>query len=192
MQYRILCATPRDRFQVRDLNEKRKASSEQKKTDKEIYDVWKLVGEYKRSSDLHQLRKTAWKLPTLILGSVCERVSFLPRYTVNVVSVYQPKIVLYPFHQTTSSFDPVACTLQKSASSSHQFEKIPASVKVFIAEKAELQCCSHPNLSSWLTNVSLNLCRISTSLPRCGSGKNTIKWLQLERGKKKWRRDNFQ
>ena len=107
VQYRILCATLRDRFRVRDLYEKRKASSEQKKTDKEIYDVLKLVGEYKRSSDLHQLRKTAWKLPTLILGSVCERVSSLPRYTVDVVSVYQPKIVLYPFHQTTSSFDPV-------------------------------------------------------------------------------------
>ena len=30
------------------------------------YDVWNLVGEYKRSSDLYQLRKTAWKLPTLI------------------------------------------------------------------------------------------------------------------------------
>ena len=44
------------------------------------YDVWNLVGEYKRSSDLYQLRKTAWKLPTLIPGSVCERVSSLPRY----------------------------------------------------------------------------------------------------------------
>ena len=32
------------------------------------YDVWNLVGEYKRSSDLYQLRKTAWKLPTLIPG----------------------------------------------------------------------------------------------------------------------------
>ena len=34
--------------------------------------------------------------------------------------------MLYPFLQTTSSFDPVTYTPQKSASSSHQFEKIPA------------------------------------------------------------------
>ena len=51
----------------------------------------------------------------------------------------------YLFHQTTNRFDLAACALQKSASSSHQFEKIPASVKVFSAEKAELQCSSRPN-----------------------------------------------
>ena len=36
VQYRLLCSTLPDRFQVYDLYEKRKASPEQKKTDKEI------------------------------------------------------------------------------------------------------------------------------------------------------------
>ena len=36
VQYRLLCSTLPDLFQVYDLYEKRKASPEQKKTDKEI------------------------------------------------------------------------------------------------------------------------------------------------------------
>ena len=66
----------------------------------------------------------------------------------------------YLFHQTTNRFDLAACALQKSASFSHQFEKIPASVKVFSAEKAELQCSSRPNslVDSSSDQITHNAC----------------------------------